>query len=179
MVTYEHGYMKLSPTLTRLLSECTGEDTGRYAINAIQVRADGFVATDGRRLIIIKRKNKSKKTRLCLLTKDGYVLPADDIGEFPNWQDTVLGEKDRLLVAKGVFIGDNGRSIIAYELAQHQICVGQDLLEPVLKQLRCLGAIVQEVWCSKENAATRVFMLEGDCDGGSYTYVQMPVYYPV
>lgn len=169
----EHGYWKLNGILRDLLLECKAEDSTRYALTGIHIESGIFVATDGRRLIEIKRAHKIEPGNY-FITADGYLLPCFD-GKFPKYKDIVPDEKSLRKIVKITGSGDDTIGLILGELC-HAGCICQ--LSFYAKPVELLSKAIEGevgVFVSKESPESSPFVIKAETYASKITYIQMPV----
>jgi len=92
LITKEFDHWQLNRTLTTVLRNTAAKETTRFAISYIYVGKNELVATDGRKLVIVKTKHDIKKG-LYHLTKEGFLLSCSPVERFPKYKTFVLDSK--------------------------------------------------------------------------------------
>jgi len=163
-----YGHVKLCPKLRRLLFSCMEKEQTRYALNGVSVQKEGFTVTDGLRLFHIDIKH-NLEAGMYILTTDGYLLLAKNMGRFPKWEDVVPEKAET--EGKACSLGANKAiSYLVYNINQNKKCIDLDLFLPVLRLLGDIDAEVQ-AYKTKPDMPEK---LTGTIMGNQFVFVIMP-----
>lgn len=118
----------------RFVCKATKTVAGIYALSAVSIEKERFVATDGQRLHIADIEHKFE-TGLYEVIKSNQKMVVlskmDDPGRFPKWQDTVPEHKNYFAVH--FYSADlMPAEVAAFGLAQKYIVVRESYLREVL-----------------------------------------------
>ncbi len=98
----EHGIWQLCGALKQILLECKTGYNCRYAINGVHVSKNCFCATDGRRLVEVRRNHKIPGGDYFVTPGGWMVAPEGSGGKFPKYEDIIPDPKNsRLIVDAG------------------------------------------------------------------------------
>lgn len=127
---FEHW--QLGKSIKSILLTTTSKEQTRYALRCISVEDNKFIATNGRKLVIVEKTHKITRG-LYFLTLDGFLLPCPGEGDFPKYGDIILKSED----CKRAKVGDCATSEqlfskIVYELNQAKVCFNLLMLRETL-----------------------------------------------
>ncbi len=174
LITQKFNHWQVNGVLKTMLRNVAAKESTRYAIQSIWIKEGKFIATDGRRLVVIKRKHKIDEG-LYYVTQDGFLLPCSNEGRFPKYESILLKGKGIVEIqVKGDQL-DYLFSNIVYHLNKADI-----LFNLLMLQGSLMTSLKNVYGCTlKTKAPDSPFQLRFTIDNTSgnldVLYVQMPI----
>jgi hypothetical protein len=135
LITEKYEHWQLNPVMASILLETVHDEPSRHALQCVCVEDENFIATNGRKLVVIEQSNKIDNG-IYFLTKDGFLLPCPEEGSFPKWRDVCLKDAQKQEI-NGVDTAEHILSKIVYFLNKADMLFDftllQDSLLPVLE----------------------------------------------
>lgn len=172
----EQGIWQLCGELKQILLECKATCDTRYALNGVHISKGCFVASDGSRLVEIKRNHKIPAGDYFVTPGGWLIKPKESEKSFLMYRDIITDlKKSRLIVDAGP---TNGRLVIGMifgGLFSVGFPFAYDLYKKPIEILSKTISGHVKVYVDKVAPAEWPFLIDADLTFGTMRYVQMPV----
>ncbi len=175
-ITKEHEYYRTNGALRSMLQDTVAGHNAQYALEYVLVEPDKLVATDGKKMVVIRIKH-DVPPGLYYITEDGFLLKTDDNDRYPKYRSILLDDaevkvittipyKSKLEVAFGSIVAHLNREGMIFD---------------VIALLGVLLPGISDQYCKvKTISPEHPFQIEFNLDDKAcVTYIQMPVKIPV
>jgi len=177
-ITSVYTHTQLNGAVRNILQKTKARENTRYAINFIHVLENKFVATDGRKLVVVEISHPVSQG-LHHITQDGFLLPCPDAGNFPKHEDILLkpeAEGYASTTIGGDIQSQRLFSNIVYHLNQADMLFDLFLFQ---ESIMCALKAADYEKCTIETAKDGPFQLRFDIENkherAKIIFLQMPI----
>lgn len=179
LVVKDHETWKLSRNWLLLLRACRAEDASRWAFQHFYVGQNTIVATNDRQLCEVTMKHEMQPG-LYWPTREGFLLPDPQAGNFPKHESIIVRPKKEDIVACEVPHDDATIAAMVYKINRNgEMALNISMFLEVICALMRIG--IREIhlmWGKKEQGPIQIecSMCMGKDVDCLVRYLQMPLY---